>query len=409
MKKHRVEILFAPLFLFLSAFFLKFIFDIEYLKPAEQAITDFEMTDIAYEILEIERRQVAEETNTEIFKESDTNIVIIDIGKFSKKKLFYLLKVLNYYSPRAIGVHLVINEEGEEQFNDSLVSVCKEYPNIVFGSKLYNYSDKIKQYLQIKRSWGKFLQYTHSGFINIPFGKDKKINTVREFIPRTSVININEDAFATKMVEIIDKNAHEKLISRDNDEEYIHFYGNYQVFVNLSARQIFTGDFSPDLIRNKIILLGNAPVYEKYLMLDYMSYSPLSNFNYGKPYPDMYDVVVQANIIKMILDEDYYTTVPYFWTLIFTLFVIYLNFWLFFLISDKMLLWYEILSNVLFLFESILILILVFALFEEYKIYADLTTSLLTLALIVIVFEAYRDSVIPVAKKFFNKLKRGAK
>jgi CHASE2 domain-containing sensor protein len=409
MKKHRLEILFAPLFLFFSMFLFSFIFDIEYLRPAEQAINDFEITDISYEIKEIERQKQFNAKPIDIFNESDTNIVIIDIGKFSKKKLFYLLKILTFYSPKAIGIHLVVNEEGAETYNDSLIAICKQYPNIVFGSNLYNFSNKTEEYLQIEHSWGKFLQYANSGFINMPFGKDKKINTVRTFVPKTKIGGISEDAFATQMVKIFDKDAFGSLMKRNNSTEFIRFYGNYQIFTNLSAQQILANDFSPEIIKNRMILIGHAPVYDQYLYLNYMSFSPLSNFKYGTPYPDMYDLVIQANIIKMMLEKKYYNTIPYFWTLILTIIVIYFNFWLFFVISDKIPLWYEILSNLLFLFQSILILILVMLFFEEYNIYADLTTTLLALGMVVIVFEAYRDSIVPFTKKVIQKLIRGVK
>jgi hypothetical protein len=47
--------------------------------------------------------------------------------------------------------------------------------------------------------------------------------------------------------------------------------------------------------------------------------------------------------------------------------------------------------------------------FEEYNIYADLTTTLLALGMVVIVFEAYRDSIVPFTKKVIQKLIRGVK
>jgi hypothetical protein len=141
-----------------------------------------------------------------------------------------------------------------------------------------------------------------------------------------------------------------------------------------------------------------------------MCFTPYSSSDEGKPLPDMYEVIVQANIIRMILDKKFYDKIPKVWTLILTLLLIYANFYIFYLISDKIPLWYEILSNMLFLIQSIFILVLVLLLYDKYKIYADLTIALLALAMVIIVFEAYRDSIIPFTKIIINRFKkRGSK
>ncbi len=394
MKKHRLEIFFAPIFLLLSILIFAKIFNFDYLKPVQQALIDFDVTDIGL--------QIGEENSG---KNADTNIVIIDIGKLNKKKLYYLLKTITKYRPKVIGINSIVPEESDYLYNDSIVAVCRNHTNIVFGSVLNNYNDDLEEYLSIKRSWGKFLLSAHTGFINIPFGLDKTINTVRTFKPKTKALGVTEYSFAFQITKIFDSTASRYLLERDYDSEIINFSGNFEIFTYLNARKVFLNEFADDIFENKIVLLGNAPVNSQTKFLDNMCFTPYSTLDEGRPLPDMYEVIVQANIIKMILDKNYYSKISNVWILILTLLLIYVNFYLFYLISDKIPLWYEILSNLLFLIQSIFILVLVLVLYDEYQIYADLTRALLALAMVIIVFEAYRDSVIPFMKIFINRFK----
>ncbi len=399
MKKYRLEILLAPIFLIVSIFIFARLFSFDYLQPVRQALIDFDITDIGL--------QIGEEGS---YKKADTNIVIVDIGKFNKKKLYYLLSVITQYNPKVIGINEVVPEEGEFIFNDSLSAICGNFPNIVFGSILKQYSGNLDEYLSIERSWGKFLLNTHTGFINLPFGKDKTINTVRRFKKFTKVSGIREYSFAYKVSSIFDSSSAKVLTKRGYDSEIIHYFGNEEIFMHLSARDVFLNNFSPDIFVNKIVLIGHAPVNSRTKLLDFMCFTPYSTLDEGRPLPDMYETVIQANIIKMVLDRKFYNKIPSVWTLILTLILIYINFYIFYIISDKIPLWYEILSNLLFLIQSIFILVLVLVLYEEYKIYADLTMALLALAMVIIIFEAYRDSFIPFTKIIINRFKkRGSK
>ena len=399
MKKHRLEILLAPIFLVVSIFIFSKLFNFDYLKPVGQALVDFDVTDIGL--------QIGEEGS---YKNADTNIVIVNMGKFNKKKLYYLLNAVVKYNPKVIGVNSIVLEEDNYIYNDSLSSVFEKYGNIVLGSVLTEYNENSDEYLKIQHSWGKFLINAHTGFINLPFGKDRTINTVRTFKPFTKVFGIKEFSFAYKICSLFDTLSAKILLDRGYDAEIIHYFGNTEIFTYLSAGEVFRHGFTDDIFENKIVLIGTVPINSRVKLLDYMCFTPYSSSDEGKPLPDMYEVIVQANIIRMILDKKFYDKIPKVWTLILTLLLIYANFYIFYLISDKIPLWYEILSNMLFLIQSIFILVLVLLLYDKYKIYADLTIALLALAMVIIVFEAYRDSIIPFTKIIINRFKkRGSK
>jgi hypothetical protein len=72
--------------------------------------------------------------------------------------------------------------------------------------------------------------------------------------------------------------------------------------------------------------------------------------------------------------------------------------------------WYEIISNITFLIESIGILALTINLYNKAFIHINLTPVLFAVAITVITFEAYKDSLLPFVRKFYFKiLRRGSK
>lgn len=391
MKKYRLEIFLSPLFLLLSSYVFSVLLSFNILEPIRQTISDFDITDLSYQIVEKE-------------KVGDDRIVIIDVGKYSQKKLYYMLNIIAGYQPRAIGIDIPVLKEKDGMYNDSLLKICKRFKSIVFASSLEKYDENHETYLGIMRSWGKYLQYARSGFNNLPYGLDKRYFTVRDFRPFTNVMGVKEYSFAYQVASIYDSTATTNLLKRKNESERIYYSGNAEIFTFLSSRQVLLNDFDENLLKDKIILIGNAPIFNPTLQLDFMRFTPFSSSDAGRPLPDMYSTVIQANIIKMILDRKYYKIIPEFWTMLFTLLLVYVNVWIFYLISDKIPLWYEILSNVLFLIQSILILALILVLYFDYNIYADINIALLALALVIIVFEAYRDSIVPFIKNIFIRI-----
>ena len=391
MKKYRLEIFLSPLFLLLGSYVFSVLFSFNILEPIRQTISDFDITDLSYQIVEKE-------------KVGEDRIVIIDIGKYSQKKLYFMLNIIAGYQPRAIGIDIPVLKEKDGMYNDSLLKICKRFKSIVFASSLEKYDENHETYLGIKRSWGEYLQYARSGFNNLPYGLDKRYFTVRDFRPFTNVMGVNEYSFAYQVASLYDSTATTNLLNRKNNNERIYYSGNAEIFTFLSSRQVLFNDFDENLLKDKIILIGNAPIFNPTLQLDFMRFTPFSSSDDGRPLPDMYSIVIQANIIKMILDRKYYKIIPEFWTMLFTLLLVYVNVWIFYLISDKIVVWYEILSNILFLIQSILILALILVLYFDYNIYADLNIALLALALVIIVFEAYRDSIVPFIKNIFKKI-----
>ena len=394
MKKPRIEILFGPFCIFLLLLFLPLIFEFDYLIPIKRALSDFDITDIG---IQLGRK------NEKL--EADTNIVIINVDKLNNKKLYYLLDELSKYNPKVVGIKELVKNDQYTEYRDSILFALTKLKNVVFASELNNFEPNFDSYIHVDRAYGPFLQLASSGFTNIIFGKDRKTNTARKFRPQANVAGETEMSFTYMVAEKYNPGSAAFLLQRDNKEEIIDYFGNKNNFFRLNDIDVLTSNFVPSLIENKIVLLGRLNPDDKLKYLDDMYFTPLCEMDQGKPYPDMYDVVLQANTIKMVIDYRYYNSVPQIFIIALSFIIVYLNFLIFYFISDKIPLWYEILSNLLFLMQSLLILVVIILLYNKLRLQADLTISLLGLAITIIFFEAYRDNIVPLTKKLIYILK----
>ena len=99
----------------------------------------------------------------------------------------------------------------------------------------------------------------------------------------------------------------DKLKSRKHPEEIINYTGNTERYTSITKEELIEYDTTnqlSELFKNKIILLGYFIKYPPFVPSD-LHFSPLNGQFGEKSFPDMYGVVIQANILSMILDGNY--------------------------------------------------------------------------------------------------------
>ena len=124
-------------------------------------------------------------------------------------------------------------------------------------------------------------------------------------------------------------------------------------------------------------------------------YTPLNKNTVGRAYPDMYGVVIHANIISMILDKKFIDNMhPYFGILL-AFIVCYFNVALFVSILKRPRLapWYGALSKGIQLVEVIILFGLIFFLFAGSLYKADLTLTFLAVLLSGDLAEIFMDII----------------
>lgn len=411
MVKFWLQCVYVTVFVFFMLWALSYITDLQLFNafdPVSQALADFELTDYAF-------------SNLRPDPTPEERIVLVNIGHISRREIAQQIKIISQFHPRVIGIDGFFNCEGGlrdsincPQLKDTLgnlllTDAIREAGNVVLVTKLLqktatgNNPEKIDFYDSIEVSDQS--PYTANGFANFPTDADyqEDIKQCRSFIPRLRVDNKYENSFAVELARIYDSTKTKKLFARGNDEEIVNYRGNVELtdvklkslqnkdiettnfrvmFYAIDIDQVLNGEFSPDLFKDKIVMLGYLGNYFGDPSWEDKYFTPLNKKVAGRANPDMFGVVVHANIVAMILNEDYVGQIPGWVETIFAIVLGILTVALFKIVDEKLAMWYDGLQVLIQVVQLLLISGLVIYCFSAFTYKLNLTLALAVTALI---------------------------
>lgn len=342
--------------------------------PFSEALADFEVTDLAY------NPDLREEPN------ADTNVVLVNIANFDNRSLAQLIANVNQYEPKVIGLNTTLYTS-EDGLGDTLLSqVLGQVPNLVLASRLEGYSDSLKSYTQWITSDSLFTRFqddsltTHFpewGYSNLP-NTDRDFRTTREFNPTHTLLQKKVYSFGYMLSKHFDENRANNFIKRNLDKEIIKYRGNFDKFFVIDAEDALNGNFDPSLVRNKVIVMGyiGDSFFNEKFWDSKKFYTPLNKNYAGKTFPDMYETVIQANIVSMILSGEYVNRMSFTNDLLLNIIICFHNVVLFSLLFHAAAIWWDAFSMVIILVESVVMLLATVFLYSRYNLLVNLNVSL---------------------------------
>jgi CHASE2 domain-containing sensor protein len=361
----------------------------------------------------------------------DENIVVVNIGNLSRREVAQQIQIISKYKPKIIGIDAFFDCKQRHRDtvecpplrdvmgNLMLGNAIKEAGNVILVTKLAQADTLLPPNVfdSLRRSDPLFSDDSFGqGFANLDtdaaFQDDVK--TCRRFNPQINAQGKRQYAFAVEMAMAYDSAKTRKFLKRNNFSEIINYRGNVfdifgqteypQMFFTLDVNQVLTEDFSPDLFKDKIVIMGFLGGYLGDPSWADKFYTPLNKKMAGKANPDMFGVVVHANIVSMILKEDYVNEMAG-WQegLIAFLFCLF-NVALFSLINTHLPLWYDGITKLLQLTQIILYTVLMVLIFHWYSFKLNITLTLAAVALVGDVYEIYMSVIKNLAWKIKNIL-----
>jgi CHASE2 domain-containing sensor protein len=391
---HRESII-GTLLIFSMFLVMPVLLQTDLIRMFRSGFSDVDITDTGFRLIRADESVQAEES-----------IIIINLNNYNNPRLYKLLNIISALTPKVIGVNYLLNDTIQPEYADSLARLFKSYDNIVLSSELRNFDQTRGNYKEVDLPQIPLPGGTKLGFSNLLFGKSKEHNTIRSFKPATTLNNKAEKAFSVSIMEIYNPELARRFLNRNNEYEFINYKGNYDKFILIDALAILRGDFDPTIFKGKIVLIGKADVFAQSHKLSDLYFTPLNENGYKRTAPDMYETIVHANILSMMLREDYFNVLPGWFTLSIAYLICYINFLLFFWVKEKIPAWYEIISNTAFLVESALILYVTIVIFYKFNLKANLLLSIISVGMTVFLFEVYVESIIPLTNRFYHKIIR---
>jgi CHASE2 domain-containing sensor protein len=369
---------FATVFVFVVVYLLELItVNMEIFNPFVHTFMDFELTDLYYSKLS---------TRTSL----DTNIILVNAENLTRADIARKLTILNNFHPKVIGIDLLFRDKMDAYGDSLLMLALHENKNTVLPYSIRSPKTNTQpRYTRINSLFGKL----NSGYIDVC---GDSVSTVREFYPFRKFRKTEDTSFDAKILALYAPADFNYLKKRNRLKERINYIGNTNSFIHFNPTDINPQNEQLSILKNKIVLLGYFGFSEngKYCNSEDLHFTPVNQKISGRSFPDMNGVTIHANIISMILNRNYINAMPGWLSFIMAFILCYLNiaFLIYMFISGSK--WYHFFSNIVQLLASIIILLMVFYVYQLFNYRIESTLAIIAIVLSVEVLYFYNGLVI---------------
>lgn len=423
MRKFWLECLFATLFVFGVLYGIKEITQLRLFSafdPLGQALGDTELFDIAFS------QGLRDDPPI------DTNIVIVNIGDLPREDIARQIKAISSCKPRVIGIDSFFDCGLTDSLNcpwryDTLNykafgDAIREAGNVVLVTKLLQTDSLIAKYGDIdiydslERTDEALRQGAREGYASLETdaADQEDLKSCRSFNPKMDVNGETHYAFSVQMAMMYDSVKTQRFLARGNKTEVINYRGNIVDWFGASnfanrymvldvEQALDTAQFVPTMLKDKIVIMGFLGSDLRDTSWDDKFFTPLNKNYAGKTRPDMYGVVVHANIVSMILNEDYIDVLADWAEYVIAFIVVFLNTALFFYITKKVPIWFDALSLLVQIIQVLLFSFLMVQFITWYDFKLNITITLAAVALVGTCFELY-NTVLKAVISFMAEL-----
>jgi CHASE2 domain-containing sensor protein len=395
----------------------------EFFDVIGEVFKDFELTDSYY----TKTRVDVQGHNNAAFEDQ---VVLVNIGKLNRIQIAQMIETLNLYDPLSIGIDATFLSEKSYEIDSTLGSAISKVKNFVLAARVQGNQDpNTKVYDTLVRPRPLVAGKSNLALVNTGLHSSEGRNflTWRSFNPLTFVKSDDKKRIDTleflgvKVASFLKPENVKKFYARQKESEDIYFRGNVTYgnlkFTVLNWDQVLDTAFTEETIKGKVILMGYmGEDYQDYFVATTRGdasefafdedrfYTPMNIKTIGRGEPDMYGVVVHANIASMIINNTYINEMPAWLSWLIAVLVCFFNVCLFAYIinSNKLGIWYNALSKGTQLIQLILVVTLTYFMFNEYQYKVELSLTSLVIALSGDLTEIYIDLIV-------NSLRRSLK
>jgi len=393
-KKFWLDVILGTLFIFaimgaianMTAFKIFDVFD-----PIGQAIGDVEMTDVVFS-------QLRDEPVV------DERVVMVNIANRDRFEIGLMLDSISQHNPAVIGMDIgfwTLHED--DSLGDAVLSAAlARVENLVMPSKL-EFTDENSEIIDsLAYSMPIFMpENVHTGFVNLETDAtvEEDLKMCRQLPVKEEVYGKDEWAFSVKLASFLKYENAERFVNRGNEVEIVNYRGNIfdwgatkfgNMFYALDDIDVLESNYTPDMIEGKIVIfcflgeyLGDRKALEDKFI------TPLNEKYAGSRLPDMFGGVIHANMVVMVLNEDYIDQLTTTQAIIIAILVCFLNVTLFSYIYKRIPKWYDGVTKLIQLVELLGIVFVMIWVLDEFSLKLDLTITLFVVALVGDALEVY--------------------
>jgi len=377
--------------------FLPVIFTIDFLDPIQNTIVDFNAADVVFS----QFRDYSE-------VEKDTNIVLVNIGPLNRKGIAELVEIVNSYGPKVIGIDSFFRKPKGKDVDSALSEALKKVKNLVIVSEALQLDDDFT-FDTMLYSNDMFSKYALNSYANIITDDKSGFRVVRSISPKEYIKDSVCLFFAVEVAKKVAPEKVKKFIERDQEFEYVNYKRNIYdgKYKALDYDYVVEHKDSLSFLKDKIVLMGFLGPNINTLVFEDIFFTPMNEHYLGKAIPDMYGVVIHANVISMIMEEDYIGTSSSWLKILITFLIIYMNMALFYYISVRFEDVYEMANLFITMFELFMQFAVMIYVFHWFNFDIGLReATLYGIIFSATSFELYHGSFKPILRSFTEKIRK---
>ncbi len=353
------------------------IFDI--FDPVGEALNDVKLTDVVYS-------QIREPLPVQ------EDILLVNIGLLPRAGIAELTNIINRYEPKVIGMDTFFRVPKDSIGDAMLEQAFANVDNLVLVNKLI-YNPASDGFDSLDVTLPRFTKNADIAFANLiaPGAQHQDdLKNTREFAVQEQAAGETYEAFGVKLVEKYAPEKAEKFIARGNDVEVINYRGNVMdfgatrygtTFFALDFTDVFMENFDPSVVKDKIVIMCfmGSQLGDR-LSTDDKYYTPINAKYAGKSDADMFGGVIHANIVAMILNEDYVDRMSDTQGIIAGILILFLIVVLFSLIYKTIPTWYDGTTKLIQIVVVLFLMYLTIQVFDSFNYELDLTFTIIAVA-----------------------------
>jgi len=352
----------------------------------------------------------------------DTNIVLVNIGLADRTEIAQIINNLNRYEPAAIGVDAFFRHPKEPEGDSILQEAFRNTKNLILVSKVAfkeesregqvevgtQSSEEFanKDFDTLERSNPMFLEGAITGYANLIIDQEASFMTCREVSFHEMCAGKNEKSFAVQLAGFISPEKAKSALNRPHGAETINYRGNVEKFYKIDIEQALDPVQDLSFIKGKVVLCGFMGPRLGVNSLDDNFFTPLNKHYVGRSYPDMYGIVIHANVVSMIVHETFINRMPFWSSLAAGFGLLIFNVLLFTFMYTRYEAWYDVFAVTVQLSESLIILFLIVSVFANYNYKLALTPALFGVFLVGTVHDLYQDSVKKIILSAIERMRK---
>jgi CHASE2 domain-containing sensor protein len=381
----------SSLIVFIILSFFPIIFNLDFLNPIQTSLSDFYLTDIVFS-------QLRDNNLTPV----DTNIILVNLGRLNRKGIASAINIINKNEPKVLGIDTFFRNPKDESGDSILEASLNNINNLVMVTELKNLNQDTKNFDTLVKSYSRFTKNAKTGFANLVIDLDN-FKTARTFSVKESVVNTSELSFPSQILEIVFPEKYQKICNRNKQTEVINFRRNMSKYRTIDISELFSDSSDLSFIKGKIVLLGFLGETINQRVSEDLYFTPMNEKFIGKSFPDMYGMLIHANVLSQEISEDYIHTIPFWLINTIIILLIYLNMVLFGFIERNFENYYEPGSLLIVFTEITTLFLMVIFLFHWFNLLLELKNAYLAIGLCPTAFELYNGSIKPITLKLFRR------